>query len=124
MTARWLKPAAAAVLGLVVGAGTALALQRLPEPTPPRATATATGSATGLAPPGTPGPRPPAPGPPVGERSRAGNEVPGLVHSPLAPADRVLLVWTPGRLPDGLAGRAGRIRGVRAVTWSRAGWSG
>ena len=114
MTARWLKPAAAAVLGLVVGAGTALALQRLPEPTPPRATAT--GSATGLAPPGTPGPRPPAPGPPVGERSRAGNEVPGLVHSPPAPADRVLLVWTPGRLPGGLAGRAGRIRGVRAVT--------
>ena len=122
MTARWLKPAAAAVLGLVVGAGTALALQRLPEPTPPRATAT--GSATGLAPPGTPGPRPPAPGPPVGERSRAGNEVPGLVHSPPAPADRVLLVWTPGRLPGGLAGRAGRIRGVRAVTVVKGGLVG
>jgi D-alanyl-D-alanine carboxypeptidase len=140
MTARWLKPAAAAVLGLVVGAGTALALQRLPEPPSPRATATgtgpatgtgsATGSTSGLAPPGTPGtpgtpePWPPAPGPPVGERSRAGNEVPGVVHTLPAPADQVLLVWTPGRLPGGLAGRVGRVRGVRAVTVVKGGLVG
>jgi hypothetical protein len=146
MTTRWLKPTAAAVLGLVVGAGTALALQRLPEPPPATATGVATGSATatgsgpatgtgtgpatgtGTGPatavPGTPEPWPPAPGPPVGERSRAGIGVPGAVPTPPAPADRVLLVWTPGRLPGGLAGRVGRVRGVRAVTVVKGGLVG
>jgi hypothetical protein len=132
MTTRWLKPAAAAALGLVVGAGTALALQRLPEQAPPRTTATAVGAATGTgtgaaaapAPAGTPEPWPPAPGPPAGERSRAGTGVPGAVHNPPAPADRVLLVWTPGRLPGGLAGRVGRIPGVRAVTVVKGGLVG
>jgi hypothetical protein len=38
-------------------------------------------------------------------------------------ADRVL-VWTPGRLPQGLAGRVGRVRGVRAVTVVRGGMLG
>ena len=41
-----------------------------------------------------------------------------------APADRVLLVWTPGRLPGGLAGRVGRVRGVGAVTVVRGGLLG
>jgi hypothetical protein len=41
-----------------------------------------------------------------------------------APADRVLLVWTPKRLPEGLAGRVGRVRGVRAVTVVRGGLLG
>jgi hypothetical protein len=43
---------------------------------------------------------------------------------PEPPADRVLLVWTPGRLPQGLAGRVGRVRGVRAVTVVRGGMLG
>jgi hypothetical protein len=41
-----------------------------------------------------------------------------------APADRVLLVWTPGRLPGRLAGRVGRVRGVGAVTVVRGGLLG
>jgi hypothetical protein len=36
----------------------------------------------------------------------------------------VLLVWTPGRLPGGLGGRVGRIRGVRAVTVVKGGLVG
>jgi hypothetical protein len=43
---------------------------------------------------------------------------------PAAPADRVLLVWTPGRLPEGLAGRVGRVHGVRAVTVVKGGLLG
>jgi D-alanyl-D-alanine carboxypeptidase len=118
MTSRWLKPAAAAVLGLVVGAGTALALQRLPEPPPPLP-ATATPGA-----PGTPEPRPPILGPPDREGSPTAGDGPPVVHTPLAPADRVLLVWTPGRLPAGLAARVGRVRGVRAVTVVKGGLVG
>jgi hypothetical protein len=94
MTPRWLRPAGAALLGLVVGAGTALALQGPPDP-----------------PPSVPSP--------VASRS----PIP-TVTRPAAPADRVLLVWTPGRLPDGLAKRAGRIRGVRAVTVVKGGLVG
>jgi hypothetical protein len=36
----------------------------------------------------------------------------------------VLLIWTPGRLPGGLAARVGRIRGVRAVTVVKGGLVG
>jgi hypothetical protein len=36
----------------------------------------------------------------------------------------VLLVWTPGRLPGGLAGRVERIHGVRAVTVVKGGMVG
>jgi D-alanyl-D-alanine carboxypeptidase-like protein len=93
---RWVRPAGAALLGLVVGAGVTVALQRAPDqarPLPEPAPAVSAG-------PGRDGPRLP----------RAA-----------APADRVLLVWTPGRLPEGLAGRVRRVRGVRAVTVVRGG---
>jgi hypothetical protein len=96
----WVRPAGAGLLGLVVGAGTALALQRPPDP--PRAVPAAVASA--------------APGP-------TGGTAPVPVR-PAAPADRVLLVWTPGRLPDGLAERVGRVDGVRAVTVVRGGLLG
>ena len=43
---------------------------------------------------------------------------------PVAPAERVLLVWTPGRMPEGVAGRVGRVPGVRAVTVVRGGLLG
>jgi hypothetical protein len=94
---RWMRPAGAALLGLAVGAGATLALQRPPDPHRP-APAPATSAAPALDVPPT---------------SRAA-----------APADRVLLVWTPGRLPEGLAGRVGRARGVGAVTVVRGGLLG
>jgi hypothetical protein len=97
---RWVPPAVAAVLGLAVGAGPALALQRPPDP--PRSLPAPVASAV---------PSPTAAGAPTPTR-------------PVAPADRVLLVWTPGRLPEGLAGRVGRVRGVRAVTVVRGGLLG
>ena len=97
---RRLRPAVAAALGLVVGAGTALALQRPPDPPPPLSAQVA---------PAVPSPT--AAGAPTPTR-------------PVASADRVLLVWTPGRLPEGLAGRVGRVRGVRAVTVVRGGLLG
>jgi hypothetical protein len=100
---RWLRPAGAALLGVAVGAGAALALQRSPDP-------------------------PPAVPAPVATRApdpvRAAVPTPGRHAAAAAPADRVLLVWTPGRLPGGLAGRVGRVRGVRAVTVVRGGLLG
>jgi D-alanyl-D-alanine carboxypeptidase-like protein len=99
----WLRPAAATVIGLVVGAGAALALQEPPDP--PRSLLSPVASrvpgATGAAAPG-----------------------PTRSASPAPPADRVLLVWTPGRLAEGLAGRVRRVRGVQAVTVVRGGLLG
>jgi hypothetical protein len=94
---RWLRPAGAALLGLAVGAGAMLALQRPPGPPP--------------SPPSPVGPSSPGPAPAAATR-------------PAPPADRVLLAWTPGRLPAGLAARVGRVRGVRAVTAVRGGQLG
>ena len=106
---RRLRPAVAAVLGLAVGAGAMLALQRPPDP--PRSLPAPVASA---------GPSPTAAGVPP---SAAGG-APTTPGRPVAPTDRVLLVWTPGRLPGGLAGRVGRVRGVRAVTVVRGGLLG
>ena len=100
-----LRLGTAAVLGLVVGAGAALALQRPP----------------------------PAAGPssshPAGVEGAAATPAPGSTATlptrrATAPADRVLLAWTPGRLPAGLAGRVSRAPGVRAVTVVRGGLLG
>jgi len=96
---RWLRPGVAAVVGLAVGAAAMLALQ---APDPP-------GSRPAPATSGAPEP--------------TGTGVPART-SVRAPADRVLLVWTPGRLPAGLAGRVRRVRGVRAVTVVRGGLLG
>ncbi|HET7519538.1 MAG TPA: M15 family metallopeptidase, partial [Actinomycetes bacterium] len=63
-------------------------------------------------------------GPRWGSVAEPGTRCPASSTVPPAPADRVLLVWTPGRLPGGLAGRAGRIRGVRAVTVVKGGLVG
>jgi hypothetical protein len=97
---RWGRPAVAAVLGLALGAGVMLALQEVPDPpgslSAPAVSAAPSSAATGVPPPAR----------------------------PVAPAERVLLVWTPGRLPGGLAGRVGRVRGVRAVTVVRGGLLG
>jgi hypothetical protein len=97
---RWGRPAVAAVLGLALGAGVMLALQEVPDPpgsrSAPAVSAAPSSPATGVPPPAR----------------------------PVAPAERVLLVWTPGRLPGGLAGRVGRVRGVRAVTVVRGGLLG
>ena len=94
---RWIRPAGAALLGFAVGAGAVLTLQRAPGPARP-----APAPVTSVA---------PAPGAPPSSRAAP-------------PADRVLLVWTPGRLPEGLAGRVRRVRGVRAVTVVRGGMLG
>jgi D-alanyl-D-alanine carboxypeptidase len=96
----WWRPAAAVLLCLaVVAAGTVLALRRPPGPrAPSRATSGATPSGT--------------PAPSTGESATT---------RPAAPAGRVLLVWTPGRLPDGVAERVRRVRGVRAVTVVKGG---
>jgi hypothetical protein len=93
-------PAVAVVVGLAVGGGTMLAVQRAPDPPGSRA---GPGSSA-------------APSPTV-----TGVATP---TGPAAAADRVLLVWTPGRLPEGLAGRVGRVPGVRAVTVVRGGLLG
>ena len=102
---RWLRLAGAVLLGLAVGAGAALALQGPPDPpsSPP-------------APVATPGPDPGGAAAPAPTSARAA--------APETPADRVLLVWTPGRLPAGVAGRVGRANGVRAVTVVRGGLLG
>lgn len=50
--------------------------------------------------------------PPVSEAGRSSSP-------PLS--DQVLLVWTPGRLPDGLADRVRELEGVSAVTTVRSG---
>jgi hypothetical protein len=123
---RWGRPALAAVVGLTVGAGAMLALQEAPDPSgsrrapahPTASSPTASGLAasipTGPAAEATTGPV--ASGPP----GLAGPAPLGAA----GPADRVLLVWAPGRLPGGLAGRVGRVRGVRAVTVVRGGLLG
>jgi D-alanyl-D-alanine carboxypeptidase len=105
---RWLRPAGAALLGVAVGAGVALALQRPPDPprSLPSPVATRVPAPVRAAVPTPTGPTATAPA------------------AAAAPADRVLLVWTPGRLPGGLAGRVGRVRGVGAVTVVRGGLLG
>jgi hypothetical protein len=98
---RWgLRPAGAALLGLAVGAGAALALQRPPDP--PRS----------------------LPSPVVSGQPGPGAAGAATVPRPAPAADRVLLVWTPGRLPVRLADRVGRVRGVRTVTVVRGGLLG
>jgi hypothetical protein len=92
-----LRLGVAAVLGLALGAGAALGLQRPPPPSSaePAAPATASRPADGVA---------------------------SLPTRPATvPADRVLLAWTPGRLPAALAGHVRRTPGVRAVTVVRGG---
>jgi hypothetical protein len=94
----WLRPAAVVLLGLALGVGAALVLQRPSDPpVPSRATPGATLS-------GTQAPTD------ASEPTR-----------PAAPVDRELLVWTPGRLPDGVAARVHGVRGVRTVTVVRGG---
>ena len=81
---RWLRPGGAALLGVAVGAGVVLALQRPPDPPPaPAPVATRTPEPVRAAVPTPTGPTATAPA------------------TSAAPADRVLLVWTPGRLPGG-----------------------
>ena len=95
--ARGLRLGVASVLGLALGAGAALGLQRPPphSGTEPAVPATASRAAGGAA------------------------TLPTRPAS--APADRVLLAWTPNRLPAGLAGRVRRAPGVRAVTVVKGG---
>jgi hypothetical protein len=93
-------PAVAVVLGLAVGGGTMLAVQRAPDPPGPRAAPVSSAAPSATV---------------TGASAPTG---------PAAAADRVLLVWTPGRLPEGLAGRVGRVPGVRAVTVVRGGLLG
>jgi D-alanyl-D-alanine carboxypeptidase len=81
----------AAVLGLALGAAATLALQRPPARTAAEPAAPTTAAA------------------PLPTRPAA------------APADRVLLAWTPGRLPAALGGRLRRAPGVRAVTVVKGG---
>jgi hypothetical protein len=110
---RWLRPAGAALLGVAVGAGVALALQRPPDPPPaaPAPVATRTPDPVGAA-------------MPTGPTGATAVPTPGRPVVVAVPADRVLLVWTPGQLPGGLAGRVERVRGVRAVTVVRGGLLG
>jgi len=105
---RWLRPGGAALLGVAVGAGVVLALQPPPDAPPavPAPVATRAPEPVRAAVPTPTGPTATAPA------------------TSAAPADRVLLVWTPGRLPGELAGRVGRVRGVGAVTVVRGGLLG
>ncbi|HEU4398290.1 MAG TPA: hypothetical protein VFU54_10705, partial [Actinomycetota bacterium] len=96
--ARGLRLGAAAVLGLALGAGVALGLQRPP-------------SRSGAE----------RAGPSAVSRVAAGGSATLPTRPAAAPADRVLLAWTPGRLPAGLAGRVRRAPGVRAVTVVKGG---
>ena len=95
--ARGLRLGVAAVLGLALGAGAALGLQR----PPPRSSA-----------------EPAVPG--IASQA-AGGTATLPTRAATAPADRVLLAWTPNRLPAGLAGRVRRAPGVRAVTVVKGG---
>jgi hypothetical protein len=95
--ARGLRLGVAGVLGVALGAGAALGLQRPPPRSGAEPAVTATAS--------------PA----------AGGTVPLPTRAATAPADRVLLAWTPNRLPAGLAGRVRRAPGVRAVTVVKGG---
>jgi hypothetical protein len=92
-----LRLGVAAVLGLALGAGAALGLQR----PPPRSGAE----------PAAPTTAPPA----------AGGMATLPTRAATVPADRVLLAWTPRRLPADLAGRLRRAPGVRAVTVVKGG---
>ena len=107
-TWRWGRPVVAAVVGLAVGAGAMLALQEAPDPPgslpAPVALGAPSRGAVGV----------PAP---TAEGATPATRV-------VAPAERVLLVWTPGRLPEGVARRVGRVRGVGAVTVVRGGLLG
>jgi hypothetical protein len=91
-----LRLGVAAVLGLALGAGAALGLQR----PPPRS-----------------GAEPAAPT----TASPEGGVATLPTRAATVPADRVLLAWTPRRLPAGLAGRLRRAPGVRAVTVVKGG---
>jgi hypothetical protein len=91
-----LRLGVATVLGLALGAGAALGLQR----PPPRS-----------------GARPAAPT----TASPEGGVATLPTRAATVPADRVLLAWTPRRLPAGMAGRLRRAPGVRAVTVVKGG---
>jgi hypothetical protein len=95
--ARGLRLGVAAALGLALGAGAALGLQR----PPPRSSA--------------------EPAVPGAASQAAGGTATLPTRAATAPADRVLLAWTPNRLPAGLAGRVRRAPGVRAVTVVKGG---
>ena len=95
--ARGLRLGVAGVLGLALGAGAALGLQR----PPPRSSAEPAG--------------------PGAASQAAGGTATLPTRAATAPADRVLLAWTPNRLPAGLAGRVRRAPGVRAVTVVKGG---
>jgi hypothetical protein len=105
--ARGLRVGIAGVLGLALGTGVALALQRPPPP--------AGGE------PAVPGAAPPAGGTAPPPTRAAAAPAPLPTQAATAPADRVLLAWTPNRLPAGLAGRVRRAPGVRAVTVVKGG---
>jgi len=92
-----LRLAVAAALGLALGAGAALGLQRPPlrsgaEPAAPTTALPAAGGVAALP-----------------------------TRAATVPADRVLLAWTPRRLPAGLAGHLRHAPGVRAVTVVKGG---
>ena len=125
MTARWLKPAAAALLGLVVGAGTALALQRLPEPPPrpPRQGRRGAGHTRLTRLGGHAGTPPSDPGAPESRVAQRRGAVVRL-STPPGPGGPGAAGLDPGRLPGGLAARVGRVRGVRAVTVVKGGLVG
>ncbi|HEX8135086.1 MAG TPA: M15 family metallopeptidase [Actinomycetes bacterium] len=92
-----LRLGVAAVLGLTLGAGAALGLQR----PPPRSGA--------------------EPAAPTTASPAAGGVATLPTRAAAVPADRVLLAWTPRRLPADLAGRLRRAPGVRAVTVVKGG---
>jgi hypothetical protein len=104
--ARGLRLGVAALLGLALGAGATLALQRPP-------------ARPGAGPAERPGVAPAAPGATSGDG--AGRPATLPTRPAAAPADRVLLAWTPGRLPARLAGRLRGAPGVRAVTVVKGG---
>jgi hypothetical protein len=96
----------AALLGLALGAGATMALQRPPV-------------RSSAGPAERPGVAPAAPG--VASGAPGGGSATLPTRPPTAPADRVLLAWTPGRLPPRLAGLLRRAPGVRAVTVVKGG---
>ncbi|CAN5814977.1 hypothetical protein BH20ACT7_BH20ACT7_13700 [soil metagenome] len=99
MRTAWL--AAAVVVGLCLGAGTALSLQ---QPSGP---------------PAEPSPAPSPQAPPTTAASEWAAEA--RTPAPPAPGPRVLLAWTPGGLPHGFAARVAQLRNVSRVTAVRGG---
>ncbi|CAN5779821.1 MAG: M15 family metallopeptidase [Actinomycetota bacterium] len=95
MRLAWL--AVVVVIGLCVGAGTALSLQQ-----PTRRPVAA-----------APAPSPQASAAIAASRSTAGKPA---TPAPRAPGPRVLLAWTPGGLPDGFAARVRDLPHVARVT--------